>query len=76
MANKNIVTEPTSKMNSFTIKFKVGKKSVKVDFFANIASDEIMAVFNNWTARTEEYTSQSLVNYINSKSHYGFKATL
>lgn len=76
MADKNIVTEPTNEMNSFTIEFKVGKKSVKLDFFANIAVDEIMAVFDNWTARTEEYTSQSFVNYINSKNQYGFKATL
>ena len=72
----NIVTEPDKKLNSFTVKFNVGTRKVEFVILANIKEPEIYAVLDNWFARTENYTADSLVNYINSKSHYGFKATL
>lgn len=72
----NIVTEPDKSLNSFTITFNVGKRKVEFIILANIKETEMEPVLENWFARTEDYTAISLVNYINSKSHYGFKATL
>ena len=74
----NIVTSPNEKINSLSINFNIGKgkkmKKVSFDISTNIKEDEMGAVLDNWFARTDEYTKESLVEYINSKSHYGFKA--
>ena len=44
------------------------KFHVKIDIIHNDV-DDVNNAFNSWLVRTDRYTSQSLVDYINSKSH-------
>ncbi len=44
------------------------KFHVKIDIVHNDV-DDVNNAFNSWLVRTDRYTSKSLVNYINSKSH-------
>jgi len=75
----NIVTAPSEKMNdlelSFKISYKTGKEETLVfNIRTNIKPDDMEVVMENWLVRTEEYTVESLVEYINSKSKFGFIA--
>lgn len=76
---KRITFDPANNMNELDIDlFEFSdltdcKKSLKI--WANIRYNEIYPVVSNWLVRTKDYSAQSLVNYINSKSHYGFKAS-
>ena len=74
MKQKNIVTSPDEQLNDLTVKFNLNDKPFKFDILTNIKENEIGPVLENWAARTGKYTVQSFVDYINSKSHYGFKA--
>jgi len=58
-----------------TIKFKVGKKSVQFDVEHNlpdISGLSMSDAVTNWVHRTDDYTAESLSEYINSKDsgHY------
>lgn len=58
------------KICKFDAEFKVGseKRLIKFSIY-HIIDEMIYSAFDNWLARTEEYTSRSFVNYINSKNH-------
>lgn len=73
---KNRVTEPNKKLKAIDVSFLVGKKPVKFTILTNVKQDEMLAVMENWIARTNTYSCKSLVNYINTKSQYGFKAEM
>lgn len=70
--SKNIVSSPMDGMKETTVTINGSLAT----FMTNVKFDELDAVMDNWEARTDEYTVESLVDYINSKSHYGFKAEL
>lgn len=53
------------------IEFNVDGKPVKFSVIHNLPANfglNIDGAVDNWLARTEEYTAQSLVDYINSKN--------
>lgn len=56
------------------IQFKVGKKKVEFTIIHNIHGrgnvNSIDAALDNWLVRTDEYTPESFVDYINSKDIY------
>lgn len=70
----NIVTGPSEDMHDIVIGVKIKGETKEFTFIANIGESDIDAVFHNWIMRTKEYTTQSLVDYINSKSAHGFYA--
>lgn len=63
-------------------RLKIDGKPVELTFLANIKEDEVDAVISNWLPRIEAETAEpqdllkDLVRYINSKSHFGFKAEI
>lgn len=71
---KNIVSAPSEESHNFIIGIMIKGELKELRFISNIQVDETEAVIQNWIPRTQEYTSQSLVDYINSKSAYGFHA--
>lgn len=76
-----IVSSPSEKMIEHYAVIDDGKKGIEIRVMANIKKDELFPVVQNWLARVkyplvEFVTPQSLVDYINSKSAYGFKAEL
>lgn len=73
---KNIVSYPDDKMNDMCIAFNLDGKQISFNILTNVKDDEMYPVLDNWLARTNKYTDKSLVDYINSKSKYGFKAKL
>ena len=76
MRQKNIVTEPNKKLKDLNVSFLINGSPVSFDILTNVKQDEMEAVIINWIARTSKFTAKSLVNYINTKNHYGFKAEL
>lgn len=79
---KAVAGTPDDNMNRITIRLKIDGKPVELTFLANIREDEVDAVITNWLPRIEAETAEpedllkDLVRYINSKSHYGFKAKI
>ena len=76
MRQKNIVSGPADRLLDTTVQMNIGKKRVEWRFLTNVKKDEMDAVIQNWSTRTSTYTLSSLVEYINSKSDYGFEARL
>lgn len=72
---KNIVSSPVDGMQQLRIELWIDEKKTEFIFWTNIKEDEIGAVIDNWQARYDELTVETLIEYINSKSHYGFKAS-
>lgn len=73
---KNVVSSPMGGMQQLRIELWIDERKTEFIFWTNIKEDEIGAVIENWQARYDELTVETLVEYINSKSHYGFKASL
>lgn len=64
-------------MKEFTIRLIKGHTEWEFTIVANLKTDsDMQAVIDNWTSRTRKYTVQSLIDYINSKSKYGYKAQM
>ena len=52
------------------VQFNVGKKQVKFSIIHNMPETHGLSfndALNNWLPRTNDYTAQSLIDYINSK---------
>lgn len=69
-----VADAPDEKMHDIVVHILVGKEKRALAFRSNITQDSVNAVVTNWMFRTEDHTADSLIEYINSKSHYGYKA--
>jgi len=58
------------------VKVKLSKKESFYIMVDEYTADNLDACLTNWSVRTKEFTSQSLADYINSKSYAGCKAEL
>ncbi len=79
MDQKRITFAPAKNMNELDIDLSQFSEWAEVKgiikIWANIKYDELLPVVSNWLVRTNDYSPHSLVDYINSKAHYGFKAS-
>ena len=54
-----------TKLNSFTINFKVNTKEISFTIYTDL--DNIEIAVQSWVYRTKTFTAESLCNYIKSK---------
>jgi hypothetical protein len=74
----NIVTSPDTEMHLIGAEVCSDTQTFLIQVRANIREEDVDAVLTNWLARVTTFppTPMQLVEYINSKSAYGFKAEL